>query len=216
MPDDDFDVEELFDLPMSKLKAIEDWEVADPDDEGGSIDLTIVGVEVEEQTTRNLEEQLGESTPAGESGNADDDRVLVVKLIKLLSSHYKYSMLAIYKFEIMSADLQTTLEVKHIGPTLIEKGQEDQANIDWMVTFLRDLGKEAEDELGSDVPTRHLMARTLLGCRWWDAFCWLMEGIRRAIDLAIKIIKAVITLAIKAAQKILKKIVMKVVEGIAE
>ena len=159
--DDDFGVADLFDLSMAELKSITHWEFED-DFEGRVVDLVIVGAEYARKVIID-EKDTTPTEGAAVFGEADEDysEVTVVQQIKLLSSHYQYSMMVVHKFEWMTPDLETTVDMDVLEPLIIEKGGEDMATISWIVDEMTAEGAEIEeeDEENQEGTRRHLMGK---------------------------------------------------------
>ena len=185
--DDDFGVEDLFDLSMAELKSITHWEFED-EFEGRVVDLVIVGAEYARKVIID-EKDTTPTEGAAVFGEADEDysgEVTVVQQIKLLSSHYQYSMMVVHKFEWMTPDLETTVDMDVLEPLIIEKGAEDMATISWIVDEMTAEGAEIEeeDEENQEATRRHLMGR----CRpSWGRRCKMKRKKEELLKLRIRV-----------------------------
>ena len=176
---DDFGVEDLFNVPRDKVKTITNWEVAE--EVGGStIDLPIFGAEHASKTILP-DEYFSDVTPAeGEEGDGEQ-QILRVQQIRMLSSHYKYSMIVLYKFELLSSDFDTTLDVTHIGPVLVEKGEEASATIDNVLLLMKE-----KEEGAVALGTRHLLSRMR------DMLNSAKQALRSVVSLVVNSAKALV------------------------
>ena len=204
--DDDFGVADLFDLTMADLKSITHWQF-DVED-GTVIDLVIVGVEYARKVIE--EEDITPVEGENVSGEAEEDyseEVTVVQQIKLLSSHYKYSMMVVHKFEWMTPDLQTTLDEDVLDPLLIEKGGEDMAKISWIVAEMMAEGAEIKEEDLDPGARRHLLARGCPSYRCWFGRCKLKARCK---------IKKKIVEVVQKTKAVFKEAGEKIVQGVTK
>ena len=211
--DDDFGVADLFDLSMADLKSITHWQFDVVD--GTAIDLVIVGVEYARKV---IEPDLTPVEGENVSGEAEEDfsaEVTVVQQIKLLSSHYKYSMMVVHKFEWMTPDLGTTLDEDVLDPLLIMKGAEDMAKISWIMAEIMAEGAEIKEEDLDPGARRHLLAS---GCpAYWPRGglkprCKVKQWLEETAEKIVEVVEEVV----ETGEKIVEEVVETVEEIVQE